>query len=85
MLGIFFFNFNKVQKAMKEYKVVIYQEGALSSLVFGAANSNADKFSAFLNETAKEGWRVITMQKDMRRLFLFWQREAYLIVMERDR
>ncbi|MCX8580793.1 MULTISPECIES: DUF4177 domain-containing protein [unclassified Gilliamella] len=70
---------------MKEYKVVIYQEGALSSLVFGTANSNADKFSAFLNNIAQEGWRVITMQKDIRRLFLFWQREAYLIVMERDR
>lgn len=70
---------------MKEYKVVIYQEGALSSLVFRTANSNADKFSAFLNNIAQEGWRVITMQKDIRRLFLFWQREAYLIVMERDR
>lgn len=70
---------------MKEYKVVIYQEGALSSLVFGTANSNADKFSTFLNNIAQEGWRVITMQKDIRRLFLFWQREAYLIVMERDR
>lgn len=70
---------------MKEYKVVIYQEGALSSLVFVTANSNADKFSAFLNNIAQEGWRVITMQKDIRRLFLFWQREAYLIVMERDR
>lgn len=68
---------------MKEYKVVIYQEGALSSLVFGTANSNADKFSAFLNNIAQEGWRVITMH--IRRLFLFWQREAYLIVMEQDR
>lgn len=34
---------------------------------------------------AQQGWRVITMQKDMRRLFLFWRREAYLVVIERDR
>ena len=70
---------------MKEYKVVIYQEGALSSMLLGAANANAEKFGAFLNDNAQQGWRVITMQKDMRRLFLFWRREAYLVVMERDR
>ncbi|MBI0006601.1 MULTISPECIES: DUF4177 domain-containing protein [Gilliamella] len=70
---------------MKEYKVVIYQEGALSSMLLGAANSNPEKFGAFLNDNAQQGWRVITMQKDMRRLFLFWRREAYLVVMERDR
>lgn len=70
---------------MKEYKVVIYQEGALSSLLFGAANSNAEKFSDFLNQNARQGWRVVTMEKDMRRLFLLWKREAYLIVMEKDR
>lgn len=69
---------------MKEYKVVIYQEGALSSLLFGAANSNAEKFSDFLNQNAREGWRVVTMEKDMRRLFLLWKREAYLIVMEKE-
>ena len=32
---------------MKEYKVVIYQEGALSSMLLGAANANAEKFGAF--------------------------------------
>ncbi|KES12621.1 hypothetical protein SASC598O11_001810, partial [Snodgrassella alvi SCGC AB-598-O11] len=41
-------------------------------------------FSDFLNRNAKEGWRVVTMQKDMRRLFLFWAREAYVVIMERD-
>jgi hypothetical protein len=80
-----FLSSNKVLKTMKEYKIVIYQEGALSSLIFGAANSNATKFTGFLNDIAKEGWRVVTMQKDIRRLFLFWRREAYLIVMERER
>lgn len=72
-------------KTMKEYKVVIYQEGALSSMLLGAANANPEKFGAFLNDNAQQGWRVITMQKDLRRLFLFWRREAYLVVMERDR
>lgn len=69
---------------MKEYKVVIYQEGALASMFLGAANADPVKFSNFLNRNAKEGWRVVTMEKDMRRLFLLWRREAYLLVMERD-
>lgn len=68
---------------MKEYKVVIYQEGALASMFLGAANADPVKFSNFLNRNTKEGWRVVTMQKDMRRLFLFWAREAYVIIMER--
>ena len=48
---------------MKEYKVVIYQENQLSSLVFGAAKVNPVKFSAFLNSQTSEGWRVVTMKK----------------------
>ncbi|MCO6552342.1 MAG: DUF4177 domain-containing protein [Gilliamella sp.] len=70
---------------MKEYKVVVFQESALSSLILGSAIANEVKFSEFLNKHAQEGWRVVTMEKDLRRLFLFWTREAYLIVMERER
>lgn len=69
---------------MKEYKVVIYQEGALSSMLLGAAKVDPIRFSEFLNKNAQQGWRVVTMEKDKRRLFLFWQREAFLVVMERD-
>lgn len=69
---------------MKEYKVVIYQEGALSSFFFGAAKADPVRFSAFLNKNAAQGWRVVTMEKDMRRMLLFWKREAYLVVMERE-
>lgn len=70
---------------MKEYQVVLYQEGALSSLLLGAANADPLKFSTFLNNHAAKGWRVVTMEKDIRRLFLFWRREAYLVVMEREK
>ena len=69
---------------MKEYKVILYQEGALSSLLLGAANADPLKFSNFLNRYAAQGWRVVTMEKDIRRLYLFWRREAYLVVMERE-
>lgn len=69
---------------MKEYKVVIYQEGLLGSLILGAAKVDPVRFSDFLNQNARQGWRVVTMEKDIRRMLLLWRREAYVVVMERD-
>jgi hypothetical protein len=70
---------------MKEYKVTLYQEGMLGSLLLGASKVDPEKFSDFLNRNAREGWKVITMEKDIRRMLLLWKREAYLVIMERDR
>ena len=69
---------------MKEYKAVIYQEGMLGSILFSASKVDPVKFSIFLNKNAQEGWRVITMEKDMRRMLLFFRREAYVVILERD-
>ena len=69
---------------MKEYKVVIYQESAFSSLLLGAAKVDPVRFTEFLNANAKKGWRVVTMEKDLRRMFLFWKREAYVVILEKD-
>ena len=66
-----------------EYKVVIYQEGMLGSLLLGASKVDPVKFTDFLNEQAAEGWRVQTMEKDMRRMLLFWKREAYIVILGR--
>ncbi|SDR80921.1 DUF4177 domain-containing protein [Pseudomonas oryzae] len=70
---------------MKEYKVTLYQEGMLGSLLLGSSKVDPEKFSDFLNRNAREGWRVITMEKDIRRMLLFWSRESYLVIMERDK
>ena len=70
---------------MKEYKVVIYREGVLGSLFLGESKVDPDRFTKFLNEHAAEGWRVITMEREIRRMLLVSRREAYLVVMERDR
>jgi len=67
-----------------EYKVVIYQEGMLGSLVLGSSKVNPVRFSEFLNSNAKQGWRVVTMEKDIRRMLLLWRREAYVVVMGRE-
>lgn len=69
---------------MKQYKVVIYQEGMLGSLLLGASKVDPVRFTDFLNKNAAQGWRVVTMEKDIRRMLLLWRREGYVVVMERD-
>lgn len=69
---------------MKEYKVVIYREGILGSMLLGASKVNPERFTAFLNQNAKSGWKVVTMEKDLQRLYLFFRREAYLVILERE-
>lgn len=69
----------------KEYKVVLYREGMLGSLFLGSSKVDPERFSEFLNRNAAEGWRVVTMEKESRRMMLFFEREAFLVVMERDK
>lgn len=70
---------------MTEYKVVIYQEGMLGSLVLGASKVNPIRFTEFLNSNAADGWRVVTMEKDIRRMLLLWKREAFIVIMAREK
>jgi hypothetical protein len=69
---------------MIEYKEVIYQEGMLGSLLLGQSKVNPVKFSEFLNTNAQDGWEVVTMEKDVRRMLLFFSREGYVVVMKRS-
>jgi len=70
---------------MIEYKAVIYQEGMLGSLLLGQSKVNPVKFSEFLNDNASDGWEVVTMEKDIRRMLLLWKREGYVVIMKREK
>jgi len=70
---------------MEQYKVVIYQEGMLGSLLLGQSKINPVRFTEFLNANAQEGWKVVTMEKDIRRMLLFWKREGYVVILKRDK
>ena len=72
-------------KADVEYKAIIYQESMLGSLLLGGAKVDPIKFSDFLNNNAQNGWRVVTMEKDIRRMLLFFKREAYVVLMMREK
>ncbi|MBN8544322.1 MAG: DUF4177 domain-containing protein [Alphaproteobacteria bacterium] len=70
---------------MKEYKAYVYQESLLGSLFLGQSKIDPDKFTKSLNEWALQGWKVIEIVRETRRMLLFWSREAFLVIMERDR
>ena len=70
---------------MKEYKVVLYRENILSSIILGSAKTDPERFSRLLNANATEGWRVVAMDKEIRRTLFFWKREAFVVIMERDK
>lgn len=67
-----------------EYKVVIYRESMLGSLFLGGSKVDPVKFSEFLNKNGAEGWEVKTMEREERRMLLFFSREAFLVVLQRE-
>lgn len=67
-----------------EYKVVIYRENILGSLFLGGSKVDPLRFTEFLNRSGAEGWEVKTMEREARRMLLFFEREAFLVVMQRE-
>jgi hypothetical protein len=67
----------------REYKVVLYREGLLGNIFLAGSRVNPQRFSNFLNENSRDGWRVVTMDRESRRELLFFKREAFVVIMER--
>ena len=67
-----------------EYKVIIYREPLLGSILLGGAKVDPKRFSEFLNSNAEDGWEVVTMERESRRELLFFKREAFLTLMKRE-
>jgi hypothetical protein len=66
-----------------EYKVIIYREGLLGSIFLAGSKVDPERFSDFLNRNARDGWRVVTMERESRRTLGFWSREAFMVILER--
>jgi hypothetical protein len=69
---------------MKEYKAYIYAESLVGSLFFGQSKVNVDRLTRELNKLAGLGWRVVSMERERRRMLLLFSREAFLILLERE-
>lgn len=68
-----------------EYKVVIYRENMLGSLFLGGSKVDPIRFSEFLNRNGEQGWEVVTMEKESRRMLLFFDREAFMVILKRPK
>lgn len=67
-----------------EYKVTLYREPLLGSIFLGGARVDPKRYTEFLNKNAADGWRVVTMERETRRELLFFKREAFITIMERE-
>jgi hypothetical protein len=67
-----------------EYKTIIYSEGLLGSILLGESKVDPERMTETLNEHGRQGWRVVTMERENRRSLLLFNREAFLIVLERQ-
>lgn len=68
-----------------EYKVVVYREGMLGSLFLQGSKVDPVRFSEFLNTNAEAGWEVVTMEREQRRMLLFFKREAFMVILKREK
>ena len=67
----------------KQHRLVESAAGVENRL--GAAKVDPERFTNFLNANAAEGWRVIATTSESRRTLLFFKREAFIVIMERDK
>lgn len=67
-----------------EYKVAIYREPLLGSIFLGGSRVDPERYTDFLNRNAAQGWKVVTMERELRRELIFFKREAFLTIMERE-
>lgn len=74
-----------MSKQKYEYKVGIYREGLLGSLFLGGSKVDPLRFSEFLNTNAEQGWEVVTMEREIRRMLIFFEREAFMVIMKREK
>ena len=57
----------------------------LGSLFLAGSKVDPVRFSDFLNKNGAQGWEVVTMERESRRMLLFFSREAFLVIMKRKK
>ena len=62
-----------------------FNESSLSTLFLGSAKVNTERLTEFLNEYTAQGYSVKAVEREYRRMLLFFKREAFIIFLERPR
>lgn len=71
------------EQRFKEYKIVHIAEGGCGTILLGASGLPLKKVEAELNELAADGWQVVFQILEMKRFWLFWNREAMIVTLGR--
>lgn len=66
-----------------EYKVFLYSESIFSSMFLNGGKVDPERLEDQLNKLGADGWEVVAMQRENRRTFLFWSREAFIFILKR--
>ncbi|MBI90088.1 MAG: DUF4177 domain-containing protein [Candidatus Marinimicrobia bacterium] len=70
---------------MNEALVINYNESALSTLFLGSGKVDTNKLTEFLNGYMSQGYSIKAVQRESRRMLLFFSREAFIIFLERTK
>ena len=68
---------------MIEALVINYNESALSTLFWGSYKVDIERLTSYLNTYLKEGFSIKAVQREERRMFLFFKRDAFIIFLEK--
>ena len=68
-----------------EYKVISIVEGAVGTIFLGASGLPTKRMEEALNQHAKDGWELAFQVIEQKRMLLFWQREAVIMTLRRQR
>jgi hypothetical protein len=76
---------SKPTRVAERYSYVVdrFDEGILSSLLFGSATLNVNKLQDHLNARAAQGYRLAFQQIEQKRTFFFGKRESMILSFER--
>ena len=66
-----------------EALVVKYNESAFSTLLFGSGKVNTDRLTTYLNTFLTDGYSIKAVEREHRRMFLFFVRESFIIFLEK--
>ncbi len=66
-----------------QYKVVHVVEGGCGTLLLGSSGLPLKKMEAELNRYAADGWSLAFQVVEKKRFWLFWQREAVIMTLQK--
>ncbi|MCC5878909.1 MAG: DUF4177 domain-containing protein [Idiomarina sp.] len=74
---------NNQSQRYTEYKVVHIVEGGCGTIILGSSGLPMKRIEAELNGYAADGWQVVFQVLEMKRFWLFWQRESVIVTLGR--